>query len=267
MSLPLDDVPKQRPPCADPATVIWRYMGVPRFETLIHDQSLSFHQFKKLQDADQREGMIPDGFWEDTQQAEQEWKEKIDRHREDQLGFAYANCWNMGGCENSLMWKAYAPQGVAIRTTVGKLTGAAITKVMETDFKGNDAPKIEQLTIEYADDWSELEVKDYHKDPPPLVLFLHLKRRAFACEAEVRFRILPHPEFRRQPDGTVSAKREDCPEWCPVKFKALDWIDEVVTAPSMKAEAAESIDRLARERGLNFRHSALSFREPGPLNQ
>jgi|GEM_PF-4222640 len=243
-------------------------MSLPRFETLIQDQSLGFHQFKKLQDADEREGMIPDGFWQATQEADQEWQEKIDGHREDLLGFTYANCWNMGGCENSLMWRAYAPHGIAIRTTVGKLTEAAVTKVMETDFKGNDAPRIEQLTIEYADDWSELEAKGYHNDGiPPLVLFLHLKRKAFACEAEVRFRISPPPKFRRQPDGTILARHEECPTWCAVKFKALDWIDEVVIAPSMQAEAAKPINGLAKRRGLNFRPSALSFRKQEPLSQ
>lgn len=259
MSIPLDETPKRRPPSADPGMVIWRYIDVYSFLTLMHDQCLAFHQFKGLQRDDEREGMVPDGFWESMPEYEIETAKK---HEESNLGalleFSYANCWNMGECENALMWKAYAPDGVAIRTTVGKFE-IALRGVKWSEGGGSR----QQLTIEYADNWEELRRKGYRYDGIPLnVLFLHLKRRAFAGEAEVRFSVQPHAHFPQRADGTfMSADRRKCKEWCSVTFETLGWIDEVVTAPSVLGWAAKPISRLAEERGLNFRRSGLSKRE------
>jgi hypothetical protein len=257
-----DEIPKKmRPLCADLDTPIWRYASVHAFLTLINGQCLTFHQFKRLQESDVREGMVPEGFWESMQDAD--IKSNSEDNRERLLRFTYANCWNMSEHENALMWKAYAPQGVAIKTTVGKLMGAEITQIMNTKLKGQSATKIEQLTIEYADNWRELEEKGYcHNEIPLNVLFLHLKRKAFCSEAEVRFRIQAPEPFPPQPGGGfVSPNPGDCPPWCPVIFKTLDWIDRVVTAPSTSDWAVKPIRQIAEQKGLDFRPSEISFRE------
>jgi hypothetical protein len=163
--------------------------------------------------------------------------------------FYYASCWNMSAGENALMWKAYAPSGVAIRTTVGKLLDAKVT--------APDA-RMGQSTIEYADHWSELEARGYHHDLIPLNwLFLHSKRKAFASEAEVRFHIQPPAKFGLRAGQPISANPDDCPPWCPVTFETLGWIDQVVVAPSTTDWAAKPIGRLTKEKGLNFTRSGL----------
>lgn len=229
----------------------------------MNDQCLSFHQFKRLQDKDEREGMVPEGFWESMQQSDS--KPNAEENREKLLYFTYANCWSMSEHENVLMWKAHAPDGVAIKTTVGKLMGAEITKFIDTELKGGSFLKLEQLTIEYADNWKELEEKGYRHDEIPLnVLFLHLKQKAFHSEAEVRFRVSPPANFPQRPDGTfTSANPANCPHWCPIVFKTLGWINEVVTAPSTSDWAAKPISRIAKEKGLNFRPSGISLRKKG----
>lgn len=219
-----------------------------------------FHQFKQLQEADAREGMVVEGFWDSIQSGDIGLKEEGEKNLELLLRFKYASCWNMSDHENALMWKAYAPGGVAVKTIVGKLMDAKIAKVMNTDLKGDGGePKIEQLTIEYADNWKELEAKGYRNDGIPLnVLFLHSKRNAFRSEAEVRFCIGSPENFPVQPDGGyVSPNPDDRPHWCPVTFETLDWIDQVVTAPSTSDWAAKPIGRLAKEKGLSFAQSGI----------
>ncbi len=98
----------------------------------------------------------------------------------------------------------------------------------------------------------------YSHDGIPLnVLFLHLKLKDnFSWEAEVRFRVQPPAKFPLRPDGGWdSARPEECEEWYPLTFATLDWIDEVVTAPSLQVWAA--IGELANEKGLTFRRSSF----------
>src|SRR5439155_498184 len=58
----------------------------------------------------------------------------------------YANCWNMAKHENNLMWKAYAPKGIAIRTTIGKFKNAA-------QQSRNERLTVELQKIVYAENW------------------------------------------------------------------------------------------------------------------
>jgi hypothetical protein len=230
-------------------------MGVPAFLNLMNDQCLMFHQFKELQVSDAREGMVVPGFWESLQSRFQEGEgfKELQEQAEGNLRklrhFYCASCWSMSDGENALMWKAYARSGVAIRTTVGKLLDAKIT--------APDA-RIGQSTVEYADHWSELEARGYRHDLIPLNwLFLHSKRKAFASEAEVRFHIQPPAKFRQRAGQPISANPDECSPWCPVTFETLDWIDQVVTAPSTTDFAAKPISRLAKEKGLNFVQSGV----------
>src|SRR5438552_2101048 len=151
------ETPKRRPPPAEPGTVIWRYINVYSFLTLMNDQCLAFHQFRALRGNDEREGMVPEGFTEDVITSNSE------DNRDRLLHFTYANCWNMSECENALMWKAYAPQGVAIKTTVGKFADAKIAELRGVEWSKGGGVR-QQLTIVYADNWSELEEKGYRDD-------------------------------------------------------------------------------------------------------
>lgn len=217
-----------------------------------------FHQFIRLRDNDKREGMVPNDFW-DSMPEDKSLRENAEENLSKLLFFTYANCWNMDERENALMWKAYAPGGVAIQTTVGKLMDAKLARVMSTDSKGNGWPKIEQCTIEYADSWAELKEKGYrHNDIPLNFLFLHLKRKAFRGEAEVRFRIQSPENFPVQANGSfITPKPEDAPHWCPVTFKTLDWIDQVVTAPSTSEWATKPIQRAAEKKRVRFSASGI----------
>jgi len=194
---------KTEPPVPKPNTIIWRYMSQRVFLTLVTDRRLMFHQFKELQELDEREGMVVPGFWKSVVKHERrrspnadisELRMRAETSLDKLRCFAYANCWNMAKSENLLMWKAYAPKGIAIRTSVGKFKNAQ-------QEEGKERLSIRLQKIAYADHWRDLEKRGYrHYGIPLNKLFLHTKRKAFAGEREVRFSIQPPFPFKRKPD-------------------------------------------------------------------
>lgn len=249
----------KRPSAADLNTTIWRYMGLPAFLGLINEQCLMFHQFQKLREADAREGMLPVGSSESVINLlrsegevadEGEMKRKFQEGLDRLCSFQYANCWNMAPNEDALMWTAYAPTGIAIKTTVGKLTNA--------ELEGPNPPTIKSQVIEYADNWDELERRGYAHDGIVLaVLFSHTKRTAFSSEKEIRFSIQPTPKFPKGPHGEMmSADHDACPEWYPVVFKNLTWVEEAVVAPSIRW-AEKSIRWVAEQKSIEVRPSDI----------
>jgi hypothetical protein len=221
-----------------------------------------FHQFKELQKSDAREGMVVAGFWESVIEHERqqfpsadisELKSRAEGSLDRLRCFTYANCWNMAKHENVLMWKAYAEGGIAIRTTIGQFRNAP-------QENGNNRLTIQLQKIVYADHWRELQERGYrHYGIPLNKLFLHTKRKAFAGEREVRFRISPAFSFPyiRQQDGSFLQDASACPDWFGVVFENLDWIQEVVAESSIPSRTASTIRRLADQHNLKFRVSDL----------
>ena len=260
--LPKEMAWKTAPQVPKPNTTIWRYMSRWVFRAFVTERRLMFHQFKELQKIDAREGMVVPGFWESVIEHERqrdpnaditELRTRGERSLDRIRCFEYTNCWNMAKNESTLMWKAYAPQGIAIRTTIGKFKNAP-------QENGNDRLSIRLQKIVYADHWRELERRGYRHNGIPLnVLFLHTKRKSFSSEKEVRFRISPAFSFPyiRQPNGSFLQDASACPAWFPVVFENLDWIDEVVAESSIPLRAASGIRRLVSQHNLKFRISDL----------
>lgn|SRR6202035_5123679 len=256
----LPDRMKTVPPPAHPNTTIWRYMNLKAFEPLMTDQCLMFHQFKELRKSDEREAMVTEGFWESLLEFlrridPDEDADKLRAWAEEQLDrlscFEYASCWIMADTENDKMWRDFAPEGIAIRTNVGEFAHAKQT--------GLNPQPIRSQIIEYADQWSELEARGYsHCGVPLNRLFLHTKRKRFADENEIRFRVHPVPTFPLMPDGRrTSANPRDSKPWHPVTFETLDWIEEIVAASSLPSSDTESIRQRVEQKGLNFRRSEI----------
>lgn len=246
---------KTGPPEPEPATTIWRYMSLHVFLTLLTERRLMFHQFKKLEESDVREGMAIEGFWESMPDRADDWEEKSDRNLQILRYTWYASCWSMSEIEDALMWRGYAPRGIAIKTTVGQLKKAEQEERGRLSICGNE--------IVYANDWPELETQDYtHLNKIPLhVLFMHTKRKAFADEREARFRVQINTKICPALLN-VSGKLDDLPkicrdEWFPVTFTKLDWIDEVVAESSIPPWAADTIRQLVEGQGLKFRQSGI----------
>jgi hypothetical protein len=251
----LDDLRRPGDSC-----VIWRYVNIYEFLTLVTDRRLMFRQFKDLQTSDKLEGMVPSGFWESWEcHMRQETKDEAviakartesEKHIDDLRCFSYASCWNMAKAESALMWMAYAPKGLAIKSTVKKLRTAKIQNTRE--ISGISCDK-----ILYADDWSELADRGINHEGIVLArLFLHTKRKLFSPEKEVRFRVQPVAKFERDGiTGTVTANSQKCPPWSGVMFENLEWIDAIVADSAIAPWGIETLSRLIETHGIKFRQS------------
>ena len=235
-------------------------MGVHEFLTLILSRRLMFRQFRDLERSDKQEGMIPDEFWESWERARHQ--ERPDgglgksRKEADARLFMlrctqYISCWNAAEGENALMWMSYAPKGVAIKTTVGRLSEAGYENKEQFGM-------INCERVEYADDWHDLEDRGFeHGGVVQNRLFLNRKRKLFSAENEVRLRIQPRPtcqndaDIERRPPGFP----ELWPTWFPVVFENLEWVDEVVADSSIAAWSIATFSELIASSGLRLRLS------------
>jgi len=99
-------------------TIIWRYMSLSKFLSLINNEELYFARHDKFFDA--QEGILsdPDKSFFDSKVPGISSRMKCEN-----LGCTYINCWIMSDTEQYLMWTAYSSidEGIAIKTTVGNL--------------------------------------------------------------------------------------------------------------------------------------------------
>lgn len=105
----LNNVPDQ--------TVIWRYLSLAKFLNLLTQQKLHLHRMDLFED--KKEGTLPlvDKIllhYSSTNPSY--WEREPKRH--------FINCWTESPHELSLMWHAYAINGVAIKTTAAALKQA-----------------------------------------------------------------------------------------------------------------------------------------------
>lgn len=118
-------------------SLVWRYMDLDKFTRLLEDRSLYFCNAKRL--SDQYEVTIPNstvqvwrkqlaGVGYSPEDVENEIKIRLN-------GWQYGgmkeltliNCWSVSPHESYALWKIYLgnkPEGVAIRSTVGRLKRA-----------------------------------------------------------------------------------------------------------------------------------------------
>lgn len=171
-SIPSDDI------------VIWQFMDLAKFISLLKDKALFMTRTDKFED--QFEGAVcaeEDAerydealteYYADVMEGKPVPEKLIeDEHNANQLlrMNSYVNCWYEGEQESMAMWRLYASgkeaKGVAIKTTVGQLM-KAIGRMVEIG------------RIEYI---------DYSKEWPNVNEALWRKRVSFEYEHEVRIRI------------------------------------------------------------------------------
>jgi hypothetical protein len=248
------------PPTPKANTTIWRYMSVLGFLDLMNDRSVSFRQFKDLEQLDAFEGRVIEGFWEsmaemkgcDPKDARLAAEIEENRVRLDTIRcLNYASCWIMAKAENALMWKAYAPGGVAVRTTIGKFKNAK----QETE-DARSRLSMQAQGIVYGDNWKEVSRRFRHDGIILNRLFLHTKRRAFSAEREVRFSVWPYGFSQAFSGGWAPPDPSKCASRFSVRFKNLNWIDEIVLERSI-GWAVNRLGELASENGLDLRVSGI----------
>jgi hypothetical protein len=119
---------------SDENTVIWRYMDLARCLDLIVNRRLTFASLGRMQD--KFEGTLPLGqqlrlleALRGLGQANPMYLAKVNKAEPEMApryaamarsGY-YVNCWAMGEDESEAMWRCFAPNGVAVRSSYARL--------------------------------------------------------------------------------------------------------------------------------------------------
>lgn len=151
-------------------TVIWRYMSIEKYLSLLHTASLFMCRLDKFDDP--WEGAYSVGY-EDIAP----WHPQA---ADIQRGFLFVNCWHANEYESAAMWELYASRqaGVAIRTTVGDLKRSILS-----------SGDVHISAVRYEDYSVHIPNLAANKFLPALI-----KRRSFAHEHEVRLLALTYDE-------------------------------------------------------------------------
>jgi hypothetical protein len=118
----------------DDDQVLWRYMSLSKFISMISKKELYFPSLKQLAESDKFEGLshIPRHLLESNNSNLEDWDKKLLEAAEYQQkitrelienGRIFINCWHMNTHECFAMWKIYSDSegGVAIKTTFKNL--------------------------------------------------------------------------------------------------------------------------------------------------
>lgn len=204
-------------------TVIWRYLGLDKFLDLIVSKELFFTNAAKM--TDKYEGLIPkrnqeyllkqiknEGF----SLKDAEIESQIRLHQTNSLReLTLLNCWTISQHESYALWKIYlggAKAGVAIKTTVGKLTRA---------IKNGKDPFDEDIFI------SKVRYSDFIKDEPENRFnVITTKNKFYEYEKELRLFIFHYPlsEGGIKPPYNLTIGRR-------YKVDILELIDEIYLSP------------------------------------
>lgn len=206
-------------------TVIWRFMDLAKFVSLLKDKALFMTRADKFDD--QFEGAVC------TEEDEDKYNEALtdyfadisngrptpkhlveDIHEGNRLlrQNSYINCWYEGKHESMAMWRLYASgkesKGVSIKTTVGQLKKAIGSWV--------EIGRIEY--IDYSTQW--LNVNEA----------LWRKRLSFEYEHEVRIRIISKTGLSKTPEEymTLPVDLNELIEAVYVSPMAEPWFKDVV---------------------------------------
>lgn len=206
-------------------TVIWRFMDLAKFVSLLKDKALFMTRADKFED--QFEGAVCAeenadrynealmGYYAEMLEGKAVPKELLDNERNANRLLrmnSYINCWYEGEHESMAMWRLYASgkeaKGVAVKTTVGQLKKAI-------------GHYVEIGRIEYI---------DYSIQWPNVNAALWRKRVSFEYEHEVRIRITPEKGLSYAPAVfmTLPVDLNDLIETVYVSPMAEPWFKGVI---------------------------------------
>ncbi|MCH7693875.1 MAG: hypothetical protein IID50_10570 [Proteobacteria bacterium] len=218
-------------------TVIWRFMNLAKFLSLITKSSLHFAQASLLKMADPFEGSLglPNRVFREKLLSDEEFARVFFQIPPDQklpanLGdvfsvghtrrmndifraTVYINCWHTRDHETAFLWSNYASNidGVAVKSTVGRLR-ASISEVKRPIYIG---------PVRYIDYQTEAIQENNAFNP------YFLKRKSFEPEQELR------AVFHHLLDGVGWSERalEDNPPGVLIPCNLTDLVEEIVVSP------------------------------------
>lgn len=164
----------------------------------------------------------------------------------------YAWCWFLGP-ESAAMWSVYGKQGVAIGTTVGRIS--------HTFAKGDLDGAFGQMLYVEVTQGQVLDLDPGEPEDQEFMLQPHfMKRKEYASEKEVRF-VAYGPENPKT--GGMVLKT----------IEPNDWIQEIVFCPTFTCSESESLSKAVKRVAPNIRcrksdlltsHDDNGYDENGP---
>jgi len=163
----------------DDALVIWRFMRLPSFLSLLQTTKLFFIRLSKVNDPYECE--VPDWAFEKLARSRPLTLDDTLTTRIRELFRLFRAtqcvcCWHKGPVESAAMWSLYSDNsGLAVRTTVGRLKSALRSCT--------EAVSIGEVLYEDFADGSLVEMID---NPGNLEWIPYFKRNSFEHEREIR---------------------------------------------------------------------------------
>lgn len=167
-------------------TILWQYMSLPKFLSLIKDKKLHLHRIDDLMDKE--EGVLSTldkksiPFYNDL--------DGIDKYMAQERQRIFVSCWINSSIEQSLMWYSYGKDGVAIRTTA-----AGIRRAMEVDNEHD----IHMIGVHYID--KRKDAAHEYGETINMFRFSTTKRNLFEMENEVRLLFFDEKREYREVKG------------------------------------------------------------------
>lgn len=237
-------------------TIIWRYLDLDKFESLLRDKALFFCRADKF--IDPFEGSIPKKEADyrlfeqmrvaqfhkipfDRKKAEKNIADLSSTHK-DLKSSHLINCWHINNTESDAMWRIYLKdnEGVAIQTTPKKLFESL----------GNCTEKIYPGKVRYLDydkdvfhDSEEYPYQSYNVSVP----FVH-KRLAFAHEKEFRLVFEIHEAYRNKEYWENQPFHKG--KLVPINVSSL--VEKIILPPTIDQPTKKKIATLASSYGYSF---------------
>lgn len=207
-----------------PDTLVWRYMDVVKFFSILENSSLFFPRLTTFQDP--FEGHPPRHVVEYLRTAPGDGREEIARKNIEYFRntrrLVCASCWHANETESDAMWNLYLRngEGIAIRTTFQNLVNSFV----------KDGPLVQGGLVQYVDYDTFIPTRQLN-----IAEWATLKRLSFSHEREVR--VLSVNAGVPNPGVAV-----------PVDISTL--ISEVYVSPTTPDWMAQLFNRIMERYGL-----------------
>lgn len=243
----------------EPNTILWRYMDLEKYESILKEQALFFCRDDKF--SDPFEGSIPKKVVEARKKMIQEYskkyeysfnKEKIEKDEKDNEGFSIrhklfkrgtiVNCWHINMNESDAMWKLYLKtnEGVAIQTSAD-----SIYKAFRDSIEDVKLSKVRYIDYDH-DIW--YHPVDYPIKPYNFLIPLIHKRVEFKQENELR---IFHEIIEAQNDDTYWDKQPNhIGKFISVKIDKL--IHKVILPPTTDNKVELEVKKITSLFKFNF---------------
>lgn len=208
-------------------TVIWRYMTVEKYISLLTTSKLFLCRMDKFED--KWEGAWPKRFIKNlSEDLERQGFGKFNNLHNLHQDILFINCWHANEHESAAMWDLYSSKrsGLAIKTTVGALKSSVIS---EDDFMLG--------RVEYIDVETDTRTFEYN-----MIIPAFLKRMSFKHESEIRLVRLATPSSGNRPPVRYPYVELD------VDLEKL--LQEVYVSPLMPQWLLSSVRELSQKLGL-----------------